>query len=542
MGEKRKIFFIALIILLAGLFIYQLENTSFKFNFSKTELTINETEIKERLTYFTDEPYHTLYRNFKNPILENPALFSDSIFIRKVFCSSGTPYFYSTNHCFLDNSNFSKMCLAYTEPNEYGCGFGTTYGFQKDKEYFIEAEYNLFPKNLIRINEEYYTKFIVYEKNNHKKLKVGKNLFITGEAKFKEKYYPDEQVIIYIPYKNNSEGFQIINKENFEFDDKSREHFFQIILCLFPAIFIIILWYFFGKENSNPNLPERLSDYPCERKAWEVACFFNSSSINSYSKLISTLFVDFYNKKIIDINYLDKELFVKIINENSLDEVEEKFISIIKLFKKNNDYFKIDEKELSPTSKKRLSSLQSSLVHKIREEEKKYLGDSEKFLTIFSLTQLAIAFGSLLLGSIWIASFLTIIMLFVLILTRTYESLFTKYKENYYEEFLRWNAFKKFLSDSYSMKSHGYKGTIIWGKILVYATALGEAKKVLEELKKKGFIDDKIYSNYNFVCHPNNFYFMNLNSNPLSTNNYSGGFSGGGFSGGGIGGGGGGGR
>ena len=40
------------------------------------------------------------------------------------------------------------------------------------------------------------------------------------------------------------------------------------------------------------------------------------------------------------------------------------------------------------------------------------------------------------------------------------------------------------------MKLHGHKGTIIWGEILVYATALGAAKKVLKDLKQQILLKD----------------------------------------------------
>jgi uncharacterized membrane protein len=98
------------------------------------------------------------------------------------------------------------------------------------------------------------------------------------------------------------------------------------------------------------------------------------------------------------------------------------------------------------------------------------------------------------------------------------------------------------------MKSHGYKGTIIWGKFIVYAAALGVADKVLEELKKENLITEKEYSHYNFVNLPSpisssigTFYFGRSNGFGGGLGGGGGGSFGGG-GGGGIGGGGGGGR
>jgi len=35
------------------------------------------------------------------------------------------------------------------------------------------------------------------------------------------------------------------------------------------------------------------------------------------------------------------------------------------------------------------------------------------------------------------------------------------------------------------MKEHGHRGVVLWEKYLIYATALGVAKRVLEELEKR---------------------------------------------------------
>lgn len=81
------------------------------------------------------------------------------------------------------------------------------------------------------------------------------------------------------------------------------------------------------------------------------------------------------------------------------------------------------------------------------------------------------------------------------------------------------------------MKAHGYKGTIIWSEILLYATALGVAKKVLKQLKKENIIDDKQYRAYIFATSPSIHTSINSHSGGGSSGMSSGGIGGGGVGG-----------
>lgn len=51
------------------------------------------------------------------------------------------------------------------------------------------------------------------------------------------------------------------------------------------------------------------------------------------------------------------------------------------------------------------------------------------------------------------------------------------------EEFDKWISFKKFLNNFSNLKEYGPKSIVLWEKYLVYATALGVAKKVLRAIK-----------------------------------------------------------
>ena len=88
--------------------------------------------------------------------------------------------------------------------------------------------------------------------------------------------------------------------------------------------------------------------------------------------------------------------------------------------------------------------------------------------------------------------------------------------------------------NSFSIKTATHKTVVIWNEYLVYATALGVPKRVIEELKANNLIDERQVSMYNGV----------ILASSASFSSASGGAGGGfgGAGGGGAGGGGGGGR
>lgn len=534
MKEKTLAIILTVFLLISGMIAYSIHLNYSNFNFHRSELTISENSISERLFYSPNEDYHTLYRNFASPI-------PIEIDIAQVRCARGTPYFNTQSFsCYVNNAQSSSNCLSFTESNEYGCSFGDQYGFFKSKEYWIEAEYNLQPENLFRIKDHYYIKFIAYSENNHKKLIKEDNFIISGEAVTARRYLPDEQVIIYIPYKKDISGFNIISQRDFEFDNKILKHLFLLFLSLIPGVALFFSWFFFGREHSEKDLPERLSMYPSKRKAWEVAAFFDPPFSGSKPNIFSALITDLYHRKVVDIKLNShKDIYIKI-NKNkldSLDNVEKDLIEFLDFLEKNSEkkegYFKMNAFGLGIKNRSKSSSFYHSISSSINHHKKDYLSHCGFIISMISLWGLLIILTIFSPGAIAIFSFFSI-MFVSIFLSRT--TLLTKYKGDYYYEYKQWQSFKKFLAESPSIKLHGHQGTILWGEFLVYATAFGVAKKVLKEMKVRGIITEIQYNNYMIIAVPN------------SLSSHTGGFagaSGGGFSGaggGGVGGGSGGGR
>jgi uncharacterized membrane protein len=562
MQEKTSVLIITGILLLIGGIIYYLQLNSSDFNFYKSELLINSNNIEEKLSYSPDKNYHTLYRNFQSYVSSSEEVYPNSVLINKVHCSDGTPYFSTPTNCYNGNIPVpADGCMSHTEPNEYGCSFGDATGFFKNKEYWIGAEYQLLPENLIRIGNEYYIKFVAYNEKAHKKLATGKNFIIHGNAVADKSYAPDEQVIIYIPYEGDTAGFSVINQKGFEFDNKILKHLFTLFLSLFPGISFFVIWFFFGKEHAEGNIPERLSLPPTKRKAGEVAAFFNPPFGSQNKNLFPTLLTDFYHRKIIDIKLEKKsgfllkenELYVKINEQklDSLNKIEKEFISLLKFaeenFKKEGDFFLLNFSKLNWTAKSKLRTAYSSFTSSVNEQKKEFL--SAKGITYLAISFfLSFAIGILSRRIITITGAFLVLAFFAILIYSQKNSILIKFNKDYYKEYRQWQSFKRFLNSSPSMELHGHRGTIIWGEFLVYATALGVADRVLREMKDQKIITENQYATYHVISSPS---LLSSHTGGFGSGGSSGGAgrgfggAGGGFGGaggGGVGGGGGGGR
>ncbi len=525
MKESTAVAIIVSILLLVGGIAYYIQPDISPFNFYKSELTINGNQIQEKLSYITDKPYHTLFRNFQSYVAPPGQNISNSISIEQVICSEGTSYYRTISKCY-SSAGAAATCMAYTENNEYGCSFGDTYGFLKSANYWMSADYTLNPENLFKIKNNYYIKFIAYNENNHKKLVVGDNFIIQGSAITNKRYYPDEQVIIYIPYTGDTSKFNVISQNSFEFDSKLFVHILLLLGFLFPGASFLIVWLFFGKEKSSGDITERISTYPNKRKASEVAVFFNFPLGSSNPNLVPTLLTDFYNRKIIDTKIKDKKLYVKInkYNADSLNRIEGNFIHILNFFEqhseKEGEYFLMDYSKIKWEDKIKLGKIYTLSSSSLNKQKKEYI--SAKGVVIWLILGAIACFISFL--AISIAPLLGVFTFFSLVSVSVISyssSILIKFKKDYYLEYRQWQSFKKFLKESPSMKLHGHKGTIIWGEFLVYATALGVASKVLKEMKNQKIITEQQYNTY-FVI-----------SSPSVLSSYTGGFGGGGASGGG---------
>jgi len=580
MREERVILLIVVLFIFGGFVAFFVSSQNTEFNFYKSEITIDGNKITERLSYKPDKEYHTLYRDFESKLYfkGDDYYTGERIELTKVNCLAGTPYIspFTYGFCMIlgNKTQYKAQCPAYTENNEYGCTFGVAKGFREGEDYWVEATYEIYSDTIFEINGEKYIKFEVYSKNKHKSLNE-KNFIITGSHVSKNSYSSGENVIVYIPYIGNDSGQKYAFLEDYEYDNNFWMLLVYLLFCLLPAGILYCVWRFFGREKSYEDIPEELSMYPNERKAWEVTAYFQPPFNSLDKNFFAAMLINFYHKKIIDIKMKGKDAWIKINNyKEDLDQIETDFLNTIKslfydkplsFFKQNNpkynlakSFAKLETAFIIPLSsgatkyiegdylflKKAMQNWKNSsfvrLAFRVLHEDVKKIGKKyidTKGRIIISVLLVIIAFGANMAGNFFIGKtfFLVILyvaMFFVLIFSSN-SALFIRFNEEYYKEFQKWQAFKRFLKNSFSMKHHGYKGVAIWNNILVYSTALGVSKKVLDQLKQAKVIDENYYNLY---------YGVYVSSGSFSAASGSAGGAGGGAGGGGAGGGGGGGR
>lgn len=548
MGEKSLILFLILIFAAAGLFIFFISSESSEFNFHKAEISSNGHIITEKIFFKPDKDYHTLFRNFQSPVyIQGQG--RNYIIVTDVKCSSGTSYVRDNfGRCNLFDGQEDSYCLSYTENNEYGCSFGSTTGFKKDNEYWIESTYELHPENIFSIKGKDYIKFVIYSSGNHKSL--NENNFIIPNNIIREKSYSSsEDVILYIHYTISSANK--LSQDSFEFDNNS-EVLWLLIFCLIPSIVLAFSWFVFGREKSFADVPPELSFYPNERKAWEIAAYFNPPFSVIDKNFFAAMIIDFYHRKIIDIKNEGKNVWIKVNEQDSkMDDIEKDFYYIIKNLNQRETsgalFWKktlvkdgwINLKEALTAARYDNMSKFVSMTKSIKDHGKNYI-DSKGSTFIIAVVVILFIFGQFFLGYFvnFSINFIYLVILyfaffFTVAIVSHNTTLFIKFKESYYSEYQHWQAFKKYLDNSFSIKTSPYKGIVIWKNFLVYGTALGVSDKVIKELKYNGILDDRNYAIYTGV-------YLSSGSFVASTGSSGGGF--GGAGGGGMGGGGGGGR
>jgi len=278
----------------------------------------------------------------------------------------------------------------------------------------------------------------------------------------------------------------------------------------FP-IWAYMLYKRYGEEKFFV-VPEFLSYIPNKnRTPYEVNLLFNGDAVKiDMNAFLSTL-LDLHKKKKIKLKGEGDDLIIEILDENVNTPYEKLVIDFLK-----NTGFKVGDKHVfslkmlnetinAMKSSKDISGLRSLKLHfdmvlnyvdrllvkETLEEKGKLIVNSIFILSVlFSILALAIGFfvGDRLViyhydfyPAIILMVALTIENLFLFI---TPTQLFGRWKDNYYKEYLEWQAFRNMLKDMAMIKKYKPADISIWKDWLIYGTALGVAKNVEKAMKE----------------------------------------------------------
>ncbi|MDP3881773.1 MAG: DUF2207 domain-containing protein [Nanoarchaeota archaeon] len=547
MKESVVVALICVLLLIGGgVFAYF---SAFKtdFNFYKSELKILANNVSEKLSFQPDKDYHTLYRNFFTPITFYETDSGDSIKITNVECEKGTAYANSYSECAYFDGQQRDGCLAYTEANEYGCSFGNSFGFNRGRHYIIHADYELSARTIFIVKDRPYIKFVAYSSKHHPYLERGDDFLLEGNVVSKSRYFPSQNVILYVPYQGSLENKTLVYLKDFEYDNPN--YLYSILLALLPAALFFTVWYFFGKERSYADLPENLSYPPKERKAWEVAAFFSPPFNVVDNNFFSSILLDFYHRKIIDIKMKEgtfsKKTLIKLkpCDKSSLDLIERKFLEILEMIEKKAQEDDKEEGYVDFVKAAKRWSIKYKVMSDFQELNKQIKKIGREYVETNG-------------NAIMLSSFLVLFFFYIIVFEQSPDTifffmiaavlifgssllakgaLFTRHKKEYYIEYQHWKAFKEYLEAAPSIKAGTHKSVVLWNKYLIWALALGISKKALKELHSRGIINEGEYHASLGTMH-----FSGSFSTATGKSGSGGGF--GGAGGGGMGGGGGGGR
>lgn len=519
-------------------------NLTFEFTFSEATLSFNGDKVVETLVFYPNKFYHTLYRNFIIPVKVSSNCYKNCILIERVECSDGIPYAYGeVVRTYTNSTTYYTNIYSHIEKNEYGCTFGNIEGFSPNKRYWIRGYYKLVPKKVFEYEGKYYIKFVAYSGYNHPTLVVGKNFFINGNVTYKKIYFSNDDVIIYVPISSDKIPPTASIEKISSLDFSAALFNFKTLFPFLPILWFFIVWYFFGKEKTKKFwVPPALTDYPKKRKGWEVAAFFNPPFMVIDKNFFASILLELKMKNIIDLKSDKKNVKIKILKKKGEDEVETTFIEFLrelkKIVKNEDGYFDINkaiEKVQTPSSIKsryRILETWKKLNKVLKSKSKEYIDSSGEgvFIIPYIIYFVSLYFINVLsLG--FIEYYSMGVALFLLFYSR-YRGILCRFKKNYYEEFVKWQAFKNFLKKFSLMRRYPPEALVMWDEYLIYATALGVGEKVLNKFKEIRVIDKKKYRGCISVFRVSSHIYPVFSSGP----------GGGGLGGGGIGGGGGGGR
>lgn len=277
---------------------------------------------------------------------------------------------------------------------------------------------------------------------------------------------------------------------------------------------------------------------------------------------LSASILNLINNKVIDFKPTDDKdyLFTKLDANIALKEADERLLKF--LFNDEPQIKLSDFKKKAKNDYSSFISLYSNWINRVTID-----AEAENFYEVFNGIKMIgsmYAILGIILGFVYISIFhyfSSIIMIILGIIGLIYFITFIKRTKKGNDDYVKWNALKRFMTDFGNMDDKQLPEITLWEKYLVYAVSLGCAEKLAKSMKIKietmnstGDILFDIYY-YNNIINFNRVLNVSINSaissaysaksvaEASSTSSSGGGF-GGGFSGGGgsFGGGGGGGR
>ncbi len=577
MIDEKKIFYglvvISIIIFFIGLYVHDNNNPNpyiFKHSLDidyKIEINIDNQTIKETYNYEVnkDNKYRMLYRYWKIPIaltkIPKGLIITHNQSSNNFYVKDYTGRVYA-------NPSIYNLVKQLSFNNEVGIA-NPNY-FKKGKYYFtyqaiilptIYRDNSFDYLNLKLADEHFPYRSVEIIINDPQQEIVNISRHFEGEIERKGDQYiiktssPKNELIelSFLLKRDSLKGdIELIRDIEKRFSDEQEEvkiylnklkikkafhNTILFLLLIFPFI-LIIIYNKYGKERFF-TVPEMIHFIPSKKKPWIVNLLFNGDSAKTDKNAFIATLLDFYNKKIIDIQpYKQKGLLktnkyvkIRIINQpRELDEYESRVFNLIKKYSINNVF---DTRRIKTELKydlyfretffEILSYSDKGLVNQYIENKIRPVASI--IFVLLLLTLIALTF----IGHVDL--FLIFLILDISLLMFSPYQLFGRWRKDYYKEYLQWQSFRNFLKKLATINKKEIQDIVVWKEFLIYGTALGVGDKVAKAMKELNIDTDEVRIYPILVLSINNAYAS------VNTHSSSGSFGvGGGFGGGGAGG------
>jgi len=316
--------------------------------------------------------------------------------------------------------------------------------------------------------------------------------FTYAEARF----VFDNEVIPDIVYINRDLTKAGIEKKEAEYESLVlKAKIYPIIGLVIVVIFLILIFYFFGREKEI----QYQGIYEREIPFKDPPDLVNAIVVNQLSEIdsdgISSVIMDLYRNGYVK---LDKEgKYIEIIEKDTkkLPESEKQFYELLKKYSFDNNKFSFNELKKVLTKDKKLAKqfLADFKAYKsfvlTRAKSRKYLSIKGTVLSyLVGITEIIMSLY--FFAKFWTVSltyetvFFTVLFVMGGILFFLPKDVFGRWSRAGREYYLKWKNFKRFLLDFSALPQYPPESIVIWEDYLVYATALGIADKVEKHLKK----------------------------------------------------------
>lgn len=451
-----------------------------------------------------------------------------NIIIQDVSCSKGTPYLssYDANPVnMLTRQSFKPTYASKIQSREIGCYSDKVFSNEKAT---MSVTY-LVPKKHVALNMN---KHILFSKEHFAINKLNVQALQQSNT---QTYLPkDKEVSILV-----TTG---------ELKTTGVPYGTQAIIWIILSLIPFLLWNIFGKEKQF-TVPQYSHVLPNKTTPpWQVDLLINGKNELSKNGMASIL-MELYTANIVVI-----EMVKKTFNKTYEFHIDTSIATTTISAKAKKFLDHLLDHEIRKEGKKTVCVLptnKTSILGSMSEQAFMQAffksGDVRQFIDatfdkkgsyamvayVVVLVLVSLAFGYIGPGAIY--PFIIGLIILIGILPK---SLFARFKEDKYKEYLEWHAFNNMLQDYAKIQQYLKEDKHMWKEWLTYAAAMGSAEKLLKSMKELNILSPADYDRtHNMYTHFIAYSLISQSfANPKSSG--AGGIGGGG----GFGGGGGGGR